>query len=245
LVCLFCAGQLAADPPDGAKAPDNDSADSPKEPSLDDQLRGVLEPGLLDDLDSLPAGDPAGPAGTGGDSALDADLADQLLDGDDLGMDNAGDPLTRIGLRMQVAEQRIRLRKTATVTQRLQQQAIDELAEMIEQARKSQCSGGSSQGSNRPGNASKSGKPSPASSEGRTAAKSAGPVRSTQRVDASESAEARVERRRALLKQVWGHLPEQIREKMLNTSDEEFLPKYEEIIEEYFERLSEEGRAGP
>jgi hypothetical protein len=242
--CLCCTGRLVADPPDGPQASANGSAGQ-AERSLDDQLRESLGPGLFDDLDSLPGGDATTPDDGGTDSALDAELADQLLDGDDLGADGEGDPLTRIGLRMQVAQRRIETRKTAAVTQRLQQQAIDELAEIIEQLRKSKCSGGECQSSGNPGNADKTGKPSSSKGEGRTPAKSAGPVRSTQRVDASESVEARLERRRALVKQVWGHLPERIRAKIPNTSDEEFLPKYAEIIEEYFERLAEEGPANP
>ena len=77
------------------------------------------------------------------------------------------------------------------------------------------------------------------------AASNAGPVKSTQRVDKAETSEAKVTRRRALVKQAWGHLPERIREQMPNTASEEFLPKYEEVIEDYFQRMAEEGREGP
>ena len=43
----------------------------------------------------------------------------------------------------------------------------------------------------------------------------------------------------SLIKRLWGHLPEQQRQQMLESSVEEFLPKYELQIERYFQRLSE------
>jgi hypothetical protein len=42
------------------------------------------------------------------------------------------------------------------------------------------------------------------------------------------------------MKQLWGELPEHAREQMLQLPDEEFPPKYESLIEDYFRRLSEE-----
>jgi hypothetical protein len=44
-----------------------------------------------------------------------------------------------------------------------------------------------------------------------------------------------------LLRQVWGHLPPKIRDQMQSGLIEEFLPKYERLIEEYYSRLAEEG----
>ncbi len=44
----------------------------------------------------------------------------------------------------------------------------------------------------------------------------------------------------AVLKQHWGELPEHAREQMLQgMGAEEFLPKYEVLIEEYYKRLAE------
>jgi hypothetical protein len=41
-----------------------------------------------------------------------------------------------------------------------------------------------------------------------------------------------------LLKDVWGQLPERMRQQMMQSSVEEFLPKYELLIEDYFKALS-------
>ena len=44
-----------------------------------------------------------------------------------------------------------------------------------------------------------------------------------------------------LLKNVWGHLPERVREQMLQLHSDGFLPQYELELEKYYLRLSEEG----
>jgi hypothetical protein len=145
---------------------------------------------------------------------------------------------------MQVTEERIRNRKTSATTQRLQQQVIDELAKLVEQARKAKCSGG--QPSQNPaGGADRKqvdqGQGTP-NAQGKQPAEDSRGVRSTERLGQAEAAEARLVRRRALLKQLWGHLPQRVRERMPNTGAEEFLPKYADIIEDYFERLADPDR---
>ena len=48
-----------------------------------------------------------------------------------------------------------------------------------------------------------------------------------------------------MLGELWGELPETEREQMLELPVEElFLPKYQELIEEYFKRLAEGEPAG-
>jgi hypothetical protein len=44
----------------------------------------------------------------------------------------------------------------------------------------------------------------------------------------------------ATMKQLWGELPEQARERMLQSPVEQFPPKYETMIEDYYRRLAEE-----
>ena len=43
-----------------------------------------------------------------------------------------------------------------------------------------------------------------------------------------------------MIKNLWGELPEHARQQMLQTPVEEFLPKYQHLIEAYFRRLSEQ-----
>jgi hypothetical protein len=49
-----------------------------------------------------------------------------------------------------------------------------------------------------------------------------------------------------LAKDVWGHLPPQLREQLLNVYTEKYLPKYEDLVRAYYEALAEQQRArGP
>jgi hypothetical protein len=57
----------------------------------------------------------------------------------------------------------------------------------------------------------------------------------------SRLAQMRQEERERLMKEVWGKLPQRIRQKLLNASDEKYLPEYEDRIQEYFRKLSEPG----
>jgi len=50
--------------------------------------------------------------------------------------------------------------------------------------------------------------------------------------------------RKVILQQVWGHLPERLRERVLNMKDDKYLPKYEDLIRKYFEALAEKGNTG-
>ena len=55
---------------------------------------------------------------------------------------------------------------------------------------------------------------------------------------------AALARRRALIDEVWGHLPPVMRERLLNVGGEKLLPKYEDMIRRYYESLAEPVRAG-
>ncbi|KKK95447.1 hypothetical protein LCGC14_2672730, partial [marine sediment metagenome] len=46
-------------------------------------------------------------------------------------------------------------------------------------------------------------------------------------------------RMQEVMKKLWGELPQRDREQMLQSPPEEFLPKYELLIEQYFRRLTE------
>lgn len=48
------------------------------------------------------------------------------------------------------------------------------------------------------------------------------------------------EERARLMRNVWGNLPEQVRQRLANSSQEKYLPQYESRIRAYFRSLSEE-----
>ena len=47
------------------------------------------------------------------------------------------------------------------------------------------------------------------------------------------------------MKDVWGQLPAREREQMLQSPPEQFLPKYELLLEKYYKRLAEEQKRRP
>jgi hypothetical protein len=55
---------------------------------------------------------------------------------------------------------------------------------------------------------------------------------------------AALARRRALIDEVWGHLPPAMRERLLNVGSEKLLPQYEDLIRRYYEALAEPDKVG-
>ena len=48
----------------------------------------------------------------------------------------------------------------------------------------------------------------------------------------------------AIAKQVWGHLPERLRQQMSQYYREQFMPKYGELLQEYYSALAEREKSG-
>ena len=215
------------------------SAAEPEKKSLDDQL--------LDDLstDLLPATKPAAKppsekrqSDQPADPALDQQLLDDLIDGEDIQFGEQPDPLTRISQQMRNVETLIGRRDTSVKTQEMQKQILSDLDQLLEQTKK-QCQGqcnkpsSSSQASNSP--------PKPSQSPG------SDPMNNKPAKDSSEELRkpgenkvAQDEAMNQLVKEVWGHLPDKVRDQMQNVGVEQFLPKYEKLIEAYYKRLAEE-----
>ena len=110
---------------------------------------------------------------------------------------------------------------------------------MIEQLAKKCCSGACQSGDQpKPqSQRSQASQPKPGSKPGRGNA----PAReSTSALRPADPGAVRLGDREELMKDLWGHLPPQIREQMLQSYSDEFLPQYELEIERYFRRLAEE-----
>lgn len=250
IVCTLSAWMALADEP----APKPDAKTKP--PSLDQQLRDSLDDDLLRDLPvapkkKTPAKD-ASAAPKSGEaksdatsppqpkSALDAQLLDQLNEGEDLGSAEDKDPIRRIGRHMKQVEQLIQKRDTSAGTQDMQKQIAADLESLIQQMQKSQ--GGKSKSSGKPGSNQQNADQSGAAAASKPTPRPASD--STQRLDKNNASTDETARLRRMVKEVWGHLPVRIREQMQNVSEEQFLPQYEKLIEEYYRRLAEQGTSG-
>ena len=203
---------------------------------LTDDLDGLLE-GLEEErpsADPAPAGPPAG---------------------EDVGQS----PFGRIELGMEHARGLLRAGDTSGRAAGVQKQVISDLDELIRQAEKqcAQCKQGSSSGKQGKQQSQRS-QPKPGQQAGKEAGKKPGEKKpgdskpsdkngSRQAAQQSTAAagtgtgESSMARQPAeLMKEVWGRLPQRLREQMLESSSDEFLPQYREQIEKYFERLAAE-----
>jgi len=240
--CLAFCGWLTAS---CLRAAEGASAPAPAKPSTEEMLRDSLDNELLKGLDvppRTPAGSPAAgkPADRPADavSDLDQQLLEQLAEGEDIGQESS-DPLVSIGRRMRVAEALIGRQVTSQKTQRVQQLVIEDLDRLIEQLQK-QCRSGQRSSKSAPKPGAKPGSKSRAGSGENTGANQ--PAKeSTERTGGQASGREELARLQQMLKQIWGHLPPKLRDQLQSSSIEEFLPKYEKLIEEYYTRLAEEG----
>lgn len=222
--------------------------------SLDDELlRGLgddpFEKEASKDSAAKPAAKPeSGPAKPAAKTARPAStdpLDEELLRGLDAveGGDAAeqGDPLVRLNRRMREAQARLRALKSDDTTQQLQDKIVRELEELIQQCQKQQqqqqqqASSSSGSGSEQTAGRERVNQPQMAKSS--AAAK---PARdSSDRQGKPEVRKPDMAKMRDLLKDIWGELPPRLRQQMMQSSVERFVPKYELLIEEYFQTLAE------
>jgi hypothetical protein len=168
--------------------------------------------------------------------------------GEDIGQPSGSLSLARVGQSMQQAESLLARKESTSSTGALQQatvvqqEAVDQLDKLIVELSK-QCQGGQCQptdGQPKPSQRSqpKPGKSSSNTGRGQTAARD-----SNARLDQTSAQPVDKADREALVKDLWGHLPARSREQMLQSFSDEFLPKYELEIEQYYRGLSEDSDA--
>lgn len=246
-VALTLSGLLSM--PSAASSQDRPAAESK---SLDDELLKKLDEGigadLLEGLDDVPMDERQRPA----DEPPSTDKLDQrlreALEGD-APVDDEGDPLARAGRRMRAAQERIAKSQADRPTQELQEQAVAALDELIEQAKKKR--GKKSSGKQDQQQASRRSQPKqPQNQQQQEGGQGSGASTQPARDSTDELRPDRVEQIDAaaaqeLMKDLWGHLPNRVKEQMLQSSMEEFLPKYQALIEEYFKRLIDEHSQAP
>lgn len=66
---------------------------------------------------------------------------------------------------------------------------------------------------------------------------------SQERSDSERKAAEEAARKKKLEMDVWGHLPPHLRDQLLNTYGERMLPKYQQLVKQFYEALSEQNDA--
>jgi hypothetical protein len=210
---------------------------------------------LLDDL-SPDVAQPATPPKPAQKPKTTKEIEDSLkastpLRGFGAGANPAAQSLARVQSSMQQAQSllaqsgEVSKRRADQLASPVQHEILSDLDKLIADLSKQcqscngQCQGGQSN-QPKPSQNSKPGKPDNAAGRGRTAARD-----STDRLDRSSAKPVDKGEVNEMVKALWGHLPERTRERMLQSFSDEFLPKYEVEIEQYYRRLSEEqGESG-
>jgi hypothetical protein len=152
-------------------------------------------------------------------------------------------PLLNIAKSMFQVRQRMAQSDAGPATLNQQKQIVADLDLLIDQAKKSgQCSSSSSNPQQSPQNPSGS-RPKP----GAKAALKSGnkpAAASSSRSPDGQPHKPDMEEMRSIINNLWGELPPRVREQMLQTPVEDFIPKYQDLIEDYFRDLSNEKKTG-
>ncbi len=149
-------------------------------------------------------------------------------------------PLLDIARRMRTVQGLVEKTESGTQTQEIQASIVATLEEMIVQTKK-KC--GQCKPSDKPPQKVSSSKPSskPSESSSKPGNK---PPRGAKATGTAAARRPDMGQMQSLVKKIWGELPDTTRQQMLEPLVEEFLPKYELLIEEYCRRLAEEPREG-
>jgi hypothetical protein len=144
--------------------------------------------------------------------------------GEDLGAARPESTLASLARLMRGVEQRMRRDDTSVATQQLQSDIAAELAKMLETAEQQAASRSSAAPVDK--SSDQTSKANPDGTEG--------DPRSRNADGANDQSD--------LLDVVWGTLPERLRQQIQSPLQEEFLPRYEQVIKQYYKRLAEEQR---
>ena len=209
---------------------------------LDDDLAKALSPEA--------GAKPAGPAAfVPRDEMLDRMLKPGNAGA--VGEDVGESPLAGVVNGMRQAETLIRDEAKAKPAVPVQKEVVTRLEELIAQMEK-QCQGGNCNKpqSDKEKQASKRSQPKPGEGQCDKPGEGQKPGQASKKLaqKANQSgtsganagvAEVDPSQQQELLKAAWGHLPERMRERMMQGSDSEFLPEYRDELQQYYRRLAE------
>jgi hypothetical protein len=207
------------------------------EKSANRQLDQQLDEQLLEDLRPAPNERPANRGRT--EKPRDAPLEEELLEGlegEDVSLSSSPaqeNPLVRLNQRMKQVERRIAEAHGDEKTQRLQHDISDDLSKLIA-ALDRQCRQCKKQGSS--SSRAQAGQPKAGTNPAEQASQRP-PQDSSDRLEEKKAAKVDLAKMQEMLKDAWGHLPAQLRQQMEQSANEEFLPKYELEIAEYYRSL--------
>lgn len=235
-------------PPTMNPAPTNPPADRPAAPAdpaaaslvaSPDAAAPREQPSSLDELLGLEQEPGERSAETGADQTREQDLS-RALD-----QQAPGQALAEALLRMGVSAELLDVRFDPGLgTQRVQQEVLAKLDELIEMAKNMSSSSGSSSSSSAGSPRSSRSQPAPPKQAGASKPNSSGPRNSqpagSQEGDSPPIQEGDINTVIDETRQEWGNLPPRVRDMMLQGRTSRFSSLYQRLTEEYYKRLAEE-----
>lgn len=206
--------------------------------SIDDELLKDLNSKVSEDLGPAETKPSEPGQGRGAEDPLPDKLSREL---GAAAVSEADNPLVEIAQQMRLAGAFLGRAQSGQRTQEVQADIVARLNKLIKQASSSgQCKPAASKPSL--AERKKVNQPKPPSKPSSKPAKQGKAAKDSKNAMGKPGAgHPDPEQMISVLKQHWGELPEHAREQMLQgMGAEEFLPKYELLIEEYYKRLAEE-----
>ena len=229
LICVTPTAAIAWQaPPASAREPGKQGKDDNKPGP------GRFEEELFQGLDKLPASPKSTsrqqkPPKAERGPAIDVQRQRRLTQGEDLGQ-RPGDSWSRIGHSMRNVEGRIAAGDLGKETQQLQKMIVQDLAGLMKQFRQQ-----SSDSSFRPGTGAASSASSQAADNQQNPA-----TDSTPRIGSDTGTQVEPEDVQMVMEELWGHLPARLQAQLRGAAVDQFLPKYERLLEQFYRRLAEQ-----
>ena len=199
-----------------------------------------LEDELFQGLDQLPAAERKRPRESAQDQGpeVDRDRQRRLTQGEDLGQQSEKNSWLRIGTSMKNVQGRLAVGDLGRETQQLQKMISQDLSGLMKQFRQQ-----SSGSSFRPGTGAAASAGIQDSDDPSASSKPA--TDSSQRVGQGNAGAVEAGEATATIEELWGYLPARIQTQLRGAAADQFLPKYERLLEAFYRRLAEQADERP
>jgi hypothetical protein len=156
----------------------------------------------------------------------------------------------RLAKNMSQSEQRLHKNDPGEATQQTQRDIVRDLDELIAQTMRQQQQQQQSSSSSSSSNSQRQQARSGGRRRNQTSERRPAPNQSAQAVNPTDGSNARggkpgqeeMSKIADLYKDVWGHLPETLRQEMDQYSREQFMAKYGDLLKQYYATIAEKGR---
>ena len=199
-----------------------------------------LEDELFQGLDRLPAAERKRLRESAQDQGpeVDRDRQRRLTQGEDLGQQSEKNSWLRIGTSMKNVQGRLAVGDLGQETQQLQKMISQDLSGLMKQFRQQ-----SSGSSFRPGSGAAASAGIQDSDDPSPSSKPA--TDSSQRVGQGNAGPVEAGEATATIEELWGYLPARIQAQLRGAAADQFLPKYERLLEAFYRRLAEQADERP